>query len=168
MDSGGSACWKFGFLSICVSHDAPLIKHGAFPSRDRIVYIEHMAITKALLTIPLIVTIFVALVRATVHFELDWPVHAQHHLVHQIVLMVGISALGLMLLYGPLARLEFWAWWGMIAVGVSIHGGYWLGHPLVGLGEPGAIPNTAQVILSLLFAAGLATSWRRLWRPAES
>lgn len=62
-----------------------------------------MRLPKVLLTIPLAATIVVALTRATVHFGLDWPVHAQHHLVHQIVLFIAISLLGLLLLYGPLA-----------------------------------------------------------------
>lgn len=122
----------------------------------------YVKLTKTLLAIPLATTILVALGRATVHFELGWPVHAQHHLVHQIVLFLGLVAVGFMLLYGPLARRERWAWWTMLVVGISIFGGFWLGHPLVGLGEPGLIPNTAQAILSLLFLAGLAVGWREV------
>lgn len=121
-----------------------------------------MRLPKVLLTIPLVATIFVALTRATVHFELGWPIHAQHHLVHQIVLFIGISMLGLMLLYGPLARGETWSWWGLLIAGLAIHGGFWLGHPLVGLGEPGTLPNTAQAVLSALYVAGLVTAWRAL------
>lgn len=121
-----------------------------------------MKISKVLLTIPLIATIFVALTRATVHFELDWPVHAQHHLIHQIVLMIGISLVGLIILYGPLIRGERWAWWGLLLTGIAIHGGFWLGHPIVGLGEPGTIPNTAQGILSALYAGGLLAAWIHL------
>lgn len=118
-----------------------------------------MRTAKILLTIPLAATIIVALTRATVHFELSWPMHAQHHLVHQIVLFIGISILGLLLVFGPLKRKESWAWWALLVTGLSIFGGFWLGHPLVGLGEPGMIPNTAQGILTLCFALGLGFAW---------
>lgn len=121
-----------------------------------------MFLSKILISIPLVATIFVALTRATVHFELSWPIHAQHHLVHQIVLFIGFSLVGLLLLYKPLSRGRTWAWWGLLITGISIHGGFWLGHPLVGLGEPGTIPNTAQAILSGIFIAGLAVAWHSL------
>lgn len=127
-----------------------------------------MQLTKILLTIPLAATIFVALGRATVHFELGWPVHAQHHLVHQIVLFLGLSAVGFLILYGPLARRERWSWWAMLIIGISLFGGFWFGHPLVGLGEPGMLPNTAQAVLSLLFVLGLGFGWREVRRATRT
>lgn len=124
-----------------------------------------MRAAKVLMTIPLCATIFVALGRATRHFALDWPVHAQHHLIHQIVMFVGIAVIGLMLVYGPLARRERWSWWALVIAAVAIHGGFWLGHPIVGMGEPATMPNVAQGILSALFVAGLFVARRAL--PAD-
>lgn len=121
-----------------------------------------MRLSKILITIPLIATIFVALFRATVHFELNWPIHAQHHLIHQIILFIGFSLVGLLLLYIPLSKGESWAWWGLFITGLAIHGGFWLGHPIVGLGESGTIPNTAQAILTVFFAIGLGSAWYSL------
>lgn len=126
-----------------------------------------MGLPSALLGVPLLATILVSLFRGTRHLSWDWPVHAHHHLVANISTAVGLAVVSLLLVVGPLQRRERWTWWALLVAGLAIFGGFWIGNATVGLGEPGALPNTAQAILTALYVGGLGLAWRPL-RPAGS
>ena len=66
------------------------------------------------------------------------------------------------LVFGPLQRREAWAWWALLVAGLAIYDGFWLGNAMVSLGEPGAAPNTSQVVQTLLSALGLVLARRGL------
>ena len=121
-----------------------------------------MRLASLLLGLPLVATILVALIQGTRHLSWSWPVHAHHHLISHITLAVGLGTICLMLIVGPLRRLERWSWWSLVVAGVAIYGGFWIGNATIGLGEPGAGPNTSQAIQSALYASGLAVAWREL------
>lgn len=115
---------------------------------------------------PLVATVLVSLIRGTRHLASDWPVHAHHHLIADITGAVGLAVVSLLILIGPMRRRERWAWWALLVAGTAIYGGFWLGNAVVGLGEPGAVPNTAQAVLSALYLAGLALAWPALEAPS--
>lgn len=112
-----------------------------------------------LLSIPLVATILIAVIRGTRHFGWDWPTHAHHHLAAHISGAVGLAVVGLLVMLE--ARSEPWAWWALAVAGVAIFGGYWIASAAVGLGIEAAVPNTAQGILTLTYAAGLVVARRR-------
>jgi hypothetical protein len=114
------------------------------------------------LGVPLAATVLVSLIRGTRHLASDWPVHAHHHLIADITGAVGLAVVSLLILIGPIRKRETWAWWALLVAGVAIYGGFWLGNAVVGLGEPGAVPNTAQAVLSALYLTGLVLAWRAL------
>jgi hypothetical protein len=123
-----------------------------------------MRLASVLLGLPLIATILVALIQGTRHLAWSWPAHAQHHLISHIALAVGLGTICLLLVAGPLRRSERWSWWALAVAGIAIYGGFWLGNATVGLGEPGAGPNTSQAIQSALYVSGLVIAWRELAR----
>lgn len=114
------------------------------------------------LGLPLVATVLVSLIRGTRHLGWEWPVHAHHHLIANISTSVGLCVVALMILSGPMQRREKWAWWALAIAGVAIYGGFWLGNVVVGLGEPGAVPNTAQGVQTGLYLVGLMLGWRAL------
>lgn len=120
---------------------------------------RRMKAASLLLGLPLVATVLVALIRGTRHLAAAWPVHAHHHLIANISSAVGLALVGLLVLAGPMRRGERWARWALLIAGAAIFGGFWLGNAAVGLGEPGTIPNTAQAVLTLAYAAGLALGW---------
>lgn len=122
--------------------------------------------TTWLLGLPLVATILIATIRSLRHFEADWPTHAEHHLVAFIALAVGISVVGLIIVARPAQQLEMWAWWTLIAIGVSIFGGFWVGQATVGLGHEATVPNTAQAVLTITYGLGLALGRREINRPS--
>lgn len=124
-----------------------------------------MRLVSALLGLSLLASILVTLFRGTRHLAWDWPVHAHHHLIAQIAAVVGLSVVSLLILAGPMRRRERWAWWSLLVAGMAIYGGFWLGTAVVGLGEPGTVPNTAQAVQTAVYAAGLLLGWRRLETP---
>jgi hypothetical protein len=111
---------------------------------------------------PLVATFLNALIMGSRHFFLSaWPDHAYHHLARQIVLDCGIAALGLLLLYRFIrVAKERWLWWGLLVVGVSIFGGYWLSSAVLGLGEPNLLAYSTRVAYTSIYAAGLVLLWR--------
>jgi hypothetical protein len=121
-----------------------------------------MRLASLLLGLSLVATILVALIQGTRHLSWSWPVHAHHQLISQIALAVGMSIICLMLISGPLRRMERWSWWALAVGGVATYGGFWIGNATIGLGEPGAAPNTSQAIQSALYASGLVIAWREL------
>ncbi len=124
-----------------------------------------MRTVSALLGLPLVATIVIALAQGTRHFAWDWPVHAHHHLLAHLSSAVGLCIVSLLLVFGPLRRGEAWAWWALCIAGVAIYGGYWLGNATVGLGEPGLAPNTSQAIQTLMYVAGLVLARGHLGKP---
>lgn len=118
--------------------------------------------SSALLGIPLIAAMLIAVIRGSRHFSWDWPTHAHHHLLANIATAVGLAIVALLVLVGPLQRGERWSWWGLAVTGLSLFGGYWLGNVTVGLGIDPLVPNVAQSVLSLSFLAGLVLAWREL------
>jgi hypothetical protein len=82
-----------------------------------------------------------------------------------IAAVVGLSVVSLLILAGPMQRRERWAWWSLLVAGMAIYGGFWLGNAVVGLGEPGRVPNTAQAVQTAVYSAGLLLGWRRLETP---
>lgn len=120
------------------------------------------------LGLPLATTVLVSLIRGTRHLAWEWPVHAHHHLIGNISTAVGLSLVGLMVLFGPMQRREKWAWWALLIAGAAIYGGFWLGNVVVGLGEPGAVPNTAQGVQTGLYLVGLILGWRAVAAPGPS
>lgn len=127
-----------------------------------------LKLASTLLALPLGATILVSLVRGTRHLAWDWPVHAHHHLIANISVAVGLSVVSLLILFGPVQRRERWAWWALLIAGAAIYGGFWLGNAVVGLGEPGAVPNTAQAVQTAVYAAGLVVAWRALEMPGAA
>ena len=121
-----------------------------------------MRLATWLLGLPLAASILVALTRATVHFSAGWPTHAQHHLVHQIAIALGIAWVSFLVLLGPLQRREQWAWRALAVAGAFIYGGYWLGNLTVGHEGAATVPNASQAIQTVLYAAGLVLSRRQL------
>lgn len=121
-----------------------------------------MRIVSVLLGLPLGATILISLIRGTRHLAWDWPVHAHHHLIGNITAAVGLSVVSLLILFGPMQRREAWAWWALLISGTAIYGGFWIGNAVVGLGEPGAVPNTAQAVQTALYSMGLLLGWRTL------
>lgn len=113
-----------------------------------------------LLTLPLFASSVIPISRGTTHLSLDWPVHAHHHLVHQLFLWTGLPILGLLLVWIPLQRGELWAKWALLLIGLCLYGGYWVGNLTIGLGEPATIPNTSQAIQALIYSTGLIVAWR--------
>lgn len=124
-----------------------------------------MRLVSVLLGLPLVATILVGLIRGTRHLTWDWPVHAHHHLVAHVTSAVGLSVVSLLVLAGPMQRRERWAWWALLVTGTAIYGGFWLGNAVVGLGEPGAVPNTAQAVQTAAYLLGLILGWRRMDPP---
>ena len=127
-----------------------------------------MRLVSSLLGLPLVATILIALIQGTRHLSWDWPVHAHHHLLAHITSAVGLSIVSLLLIFGPLQRRERWAWWALALAGVAIYGGFWLGNATVGLGEPGAAPNTSQAVQTVSYLLGLALGWRELRERAAT
>ncbi len=119
-------------------------------------------LVSSLLGLPLIATILISLIQGTRHLSWDWPVHAHHHLLAHIASAVGLSVVSLLLIFGPLQRGEPWVWWALAIAGLAIYGGFWLGNAAVGLGEPGAAPNTSQAVQTVLYMLGLALGWREV------
>jgi len=119
---------------------------------------------------PLVATIANALIMGSRHFFLsEWAPHAYHHLGRQIILDCGICLLGLLLLRrfaacGP----DRWLWWGLVVVGVSVFGGYWLTSLVLGLGEPNTLAYSARAAYTATFALGLALLWGATRRPQAS
>ena len=122
----------------------------------------HIRFASLLLGLPLVATILIALIQGTRHLSWSWPVHAHHHLISHIALAVGLGAICIMLIVGPLRRQERWSWWALAVAGVANYGGFWIGNVTIGLGEPAAGPNTSQAVQSALYAAGLVVAWREL------
>lgn len=118
--------------------------------------------SSVLLGIPLVATIFIAVIRGSRHFSWDWPTHAHHHLLANIATAVGLAVVALLVLIGPLHRGERWSWWGLAVAGLSLNGSYWLGNVTVGLGIDPLVPNLAQSVLTLSFLAGLVLAWREI------
>lgn len=130
-------------------------------SRDQ----EHprgLRLSSALLAVPLIAAMLIAVIRGSRHFSWDWPTHAHHHLLANIATAVGLAIVALLVLIGPLQRGEPWSWWGLAVTGLALFGGYWLGNVTVGLGIDPLVPNVAQSVLTLSFLVGLVLAWREL------
>lgn len=127
-----------------------------------------MKAASVFLGLPLVAAVLVSLFRGTRHLARDWPVHAHHHLVGNVSTAVGLALVGLLIVLGPMRRRERWAWWALVIAGVAIYGGFWAGNAIVGLGEPGAVPNTAQGIQSGLYLVGLVLGRRALTASASS
>lgn len=125
-----------------------------------------MKAASVFLGLPLATTVGVSLIRGSRHLAWDWPVHAHHHLIGNISTAVGLSVVGLLIVFGPLQRREKWAWWALLIAGLAIYGGFWLGNAVVGLGEPGAVPNTAQGVQTGLYLVGLILASRALTVPS--
>lgn len=123
-----------------------------------------MKLASFLLGVPLVANGLITLIQASRHLFTDWPVHAHHHVVAHISSTVGVVVVALLVLIGPLQHRERWAWWAMLAAGVTMYGGYWLGNVIVGLGEPEVLPNTSQAAQSVVYFAGLVLGWRGLTR----
>ena len=119
-----------------------------------------MRIASVLLGLPLVASVLITCIQGPRHLSWQWPVHAQHHLLGHITTVVGLSVVSLLLVVGPLQRRERWAWWALVVTGVSLFGGFWLGNLMVGLGEPGAVPNTSQALQASVYLLGLVLAWR--------
>lgn len=126
-----------------------------------------MRLASALLGLPFVATILIALIQGTRHLGWDWPVHAHHHLLAHVTSAVGLCVVSLLVLAGPMQRRERWAWWSLLVAGVAIYGGYWLGNAMVGLGEPGTVPNASQAVQTVVFAVGLVLGRRELGRSSR-
>ena len=120
-----------------------------------------MKLACVLLAIPLVANAFINAVQAPRHFSEGWPVHAQHHLLDHITAAIGLSAVSLLLVFGPLRRGERWAWWALVAAGIALFGGYWLATATLGLGTPSTVPNASQAVQAVLYVFGLGLAVRR-------
>lgn len=120
---------------------------------------RRLRLSSALLGIPLLAAMLIAVIRGSRHFSWDWPTHAHHHLLANIATAVGLAIVALLILIGPLQRGEQWAWWGLAVTGLCLFGGYWLGNVTVGLGIDPLVPNIAQTVLTLSFLVGLVLTW---------
>lgn len=94
-----------------------------------------MATAMVLMTIPLVTTIWFTLTVTPQHFALKWPTHAQHHLVSDMSVSIGICVIALILVFGPLRDHQSWSLWALLIAGLANFGSYWLGNLTTGLGE---------------------------------
>ena len=132
------------------------------PSEDRNITITQKSMAPPLLAVSLLCVSF-ALVLFTAwsptleHIsDPSWTVHQRFHAFREVFMASLFGTAGLILCLGPLRKGEPRSLAVVGFLGIGVIGGFWVGLPITGIGEPGPEPYLNHGLQAVTLLAGCA------------
>lgn len=103
-----------------------------------------------------------------IHFKTEpWTKHAMFHAVTGLIYTIALCVLVVVLTWIPFRQGEWWSWWAILFIGVSIHGGHFLVDALTKGGlrgggtaqGPGMVFYWATGFALIMYAVSLGLSY---------
>lgn len=127
---------------------------------------QRMRVGVWLLTAVVVVHIIAYLVAQTEHVvDPHWPDHARFHTLQALIWIVGLDALLVALILGPLRKMKRWTLPLLLIGGVTSQGAYFATMLLFPAGRP---PELSAHLIMAVLAAGFAVGTALVWGPVQS